>query len=168
MKKIIIVLFLFALAINMLNKKEDIVLPKETIRFRIIANSNSEIDETIKKKIKKEIQQQVFNHMDLNNLSNADKSIKSNIQKIEKIVDNYNLAYNISYGKNYFPQKSYKGVIFPKGDYDSLVIRLGNGLGDNWWCILFPPLCLLDAEEKEFDEVEYKFFTKEILKKVTH
>ena len=95
-----------------------------------------------------------------NNLHNFDKIITESI-KDESYKDNY----NISYGINYFPEKEYKGVIYEEGDYESLVITLGDGLGDNFWCVLFPPLCLLEAEETDTDEVEYTSFIKEIIDK---
>lgn len=64
---------------------------------------------------------------------------------------------------NYFPEKEYKGVKYDEGYYESLVITLGEGKGKNWWCVLFPPLCLVEAEES--DKVEYKFFIKELIDK---
>ena len=67
---------------------------------------------------------------------------------------------------NYFPKKVYKGVTYEAGNYESLVITLGDGLGKNWWWVMFPPLCLLEAEEtEETTEVEYKFFIKELIDK---
>ena len=51
------------------------------------------------------------------------------------------------------------------GIYESLVITIGEGNGDNWWCVLFPPLCLLEAEKTEIEEVEYQFFVKKMLTK---
>ena len=77
--------------------------------------------------------------------------------KIEKLVPEGN--YDINYGLNYFPEKTYEGKTYPAGEYESLVITLGSGEGDNFWCILFPPLCMID------EEVEYKSFIKESLSK---
>ena len=75
-----------------------------------------------------------------------------------------NQTFQINYGMNYFPEKVYKGVKYADGDYQSLVVTLGEGKGDNWWCVLFPPLCLLEAEEtEETTEVEYQFFVKELI-----
>ena len=81
------------------------------------------------------------------------------IIKIFKVIftDNYTLIY----GKNFFPEKRYKGVVYNEGYYDSLVIKLGKGKGKNWWCVLFPPLCLMETDEN----VEYKFYVKEIIDK---
>ena len=51
--------------------------------------------------------------------------------------------------------------------YESLVITLGTGEGDNWWCVLFPPLCLVEADENTTSDAEYTFFIKEIIDKYT-
>ena len=82
-----------------------------------------------------------------------------------KAENQANLEYKINYGMNYFPEKEYKGVTYEEGEYESLVITLGNGLGENFWCVLFPPLCLLEADEEETEEVEYTSFVKEIIDK---
>ena len=77
--------------------------------------------------------------------------------------NNYNISYNLNFGQNYFPKKDFKGITYDAGYYESVVVNLGKAEGDNWWCVLFPPLCLLEAEES--DEVEYKFFVKELIEK---
>ena len=64
---------------------------------------------------------------------------------------------------NYFPSKEYKGIKYAAGEYQSLVVTLGNGLGDNWWCVLFPPLCLLEAEDSS--DVEYHSFVADMIEK---
>ena len=81
------------------------------------------------------------------------------------MINNYNLPYQINYGKNYFPEKSYKGVKYESGMYDSLVVTLGKGEGENWWCVLFPPLCLMEAQETNMKDVDYEWFVKDIFKK---
>ena len=93
-----------------------------------------------------------------NNLNDIDNNVKETLQLL-----NYELGYDINFGLNYFPSKEYKGVTYDEGYYESLVITLGEGKGDNWWCVLFPPLCLLEAEEST--EVEYTSFVKELLDK---
>ena len=70
--------------------------------------------------------------------------------------------YQINFGTNYFPRKTYKGVIYEAGNYESLVITLGKGLGENWWCILYPPLCLID-ENTTTSDVEYRLIIQDIL-----
>jgi len=152
-------------------KAEEILkIPDEAIRFRVIANSNSEYDQKVKYEVKDEIQ----NHMltILQNVDSIDVSrsvIAANLStintKIAQVLERekYEIPYNVNFGLNYFPAKEYKGIIYDEGYYDSLVITLGSGQGDNWWCILFPPLCLLEAEDGV--EAEYTSFVKEILDK---
>ena len=64
-----------------------------------------------------------------------------------------------------FQKKNYKGVIYEEGYYESLVVTLGSGNGNNWWCVLFPPLCLMEGEDNNTDEIEYKSFVKEMIDK---
>ena len=92
------------------------------------------------------------------------KIIENNIDKVDSILKKYNVHYDISYGNNYFPEKTYKGIKYSEGNYESLVIKLGEGLGKNWWCVLFPPLCQLD-NVKNLEDNEYKFFANDIINK---
>ena len=104
------------------------------------------------------------------------KSIKEARGLINDNMDNFNnilskemedkdYSYTIDYGMHEFPEKTYKGITYEAGEYESLLVTLGEGKGDNWWCVLFPPLCLMEAEETNTDEVEYKSFIKEIIEK---
>ena len=76
------------------------------------------------------------------------------------------MGYDINFGYNYFPEKEYKGVKYNEGYYESLLVTLGEGKGDNWWCVLFPPLCLIEADESS--DVEYRSIIEEILEKYIH
>lgn len=161
MKKIIIIILIPILVLTMnTNKKDDL------IRIRVIANSNSEYDQKIKMNISDKLKTKLYNLLkDETNINNARSIIKDNISNLENIiVDNIdnNYTYTINYGMNYFPKKEYNGKIYKEGKYESLLITLGKGLGDNWWCILFPPICLMEAEENESDEKEYSFFIKDL------
>ena len=155
MKKIIIVLFVIS-SIYIFNNKNDIVIPSDAIRFRIIANSNSFKDQEIKQNIKDELINDVFP-----TIKNKEDIVNS-IPTIKNIINNYNIDYDINYGINYFPEKKYKGVTFPKGNYESLVIKLEDGLGENYWCVMYPPLCLIDNNSNN-NNIEYKVFAKEII-----
>ena len=85
---------------------------------------------------------------------------------VEEELNGEDYSYDIDYGMHEFPEKIYKGVVYEAGEYESLLVTLGEGKGDNWWCVLFPPLCILEAEEtSETNDVEYKFFIKEIIEK---
>lgn len=157
MKKIIIVLTIIVLIFS-LNKKE--LSEEEMIRFRIIANSNSETDQLVKRKVMKKIEKTLLNS-NANNKQEEKRYLLEQLptfeEKIKEVIGNHN--FEINYGMNYFPEKKEKETIYPEGNYESLVITLGEGAGDNFWCILFPPLCLMD------EDVEYKSFLKEALSK---
>lgn len=174
MKKTIIVLsIILSIYIFIGVKAEELIeIPNEAIRIRIIGNSNSDYDQEKKEELRKDIQVYMQNLLKgTDNIKEARKIINKNLKNIDNEVDNYltqieyNENYSINFGLNYFPQKEYKGIIYKEGLYESLLITLGEGKGNNWWCVLFPPLCLLEAEETETDEVEYKSFAKEIIEK---
>lgn len=149
---------------------EEIKIPDEAIRFRVVANSDSKYDQSIKLKVKTEVEKALYNMLkDTKGIDEARNTINNNLDNIDKKVNNllikekYNLGYKLNFGYNYFPEKEFNGVTYEEGMYESLLVTLGEGKGDNWWCVLFPPLCLLEAEES--DEVEYKFFIQELIEK---
>lgn len=152
------------------NFNQEIIIPKESIRFRIIADDNTEASEKIKFKIKMLIELELSEILDEkdnflsskakieNNLKRLENKVNSMLKK-EKILE----SVQISYGSHFFPEKFYNGVKYESGFYESLVVILGNGLGNNWWCVLFPPLCNL--ENKNYSNEEYKLLVWEIIKK---
>ncbi len=145
--------------------KENII-PSDAIRIRVIANSNTIEDQELKKEVKTELEKYLYKKLkNVDSVENADKIINKEIPKIKNIVNKYTSDYTLKYGMNYFPKKEYKGIIYDEGDYKSLVITLGNGLGNNWWCVLFPPLCLLEAEEST--DVEYRSYVIDTINKYT-
>lgn len=168
MKKLIFILFILTLVLMCNKKNETFIIPDKSIRFRIIANSNNKTDQTTKLEIKEELQKSLIANLSTDNYKTTEENIKENLKTVDNILEKYNINYDISYGNNYFPKKIYKGVTYPEGKYQSLVITLGEGKGDNWWCVLFPPLCLLEAEESELNEVEYSFYAKKIIDNIIH
>ncbi len=165
MKKIIPVLFVLFLIYGFVNQKE-ILIPNDAIRFRIIANSDNENDQQLKFQIKEAVERELANQLsNVKNSQEAEKIIENNLENIKAVINNYTSNYTVSLGLNYFPEKEYKGVTYPEGNYNSLVITLGNGIGKNWWCVMFPPLCLLEGKNENNDDINYKFYVKEIIDK---
>lgn len=171
MKKTVFLLgVIFSIYFFIGNKLSNVEIPNEAIRIRILANSNSEYDQNVKNNLKADIQEYVYDLLkDTKTIDEARKIISSKLDEISsrtnfslKIQD-YNLPYSINFGLNYFPEKEYRGIVYEEGYYESLLITLGEGKGNNWWCVLFPPLCLLEAEEST--EVEYTTLVGELLKK---
>lgn len=173
MKKITIVIMALIISYQFLNKTEAaVIIPDEAIRMRVVANSNSIYDQQIKLKVRNELEKTTTDLLEnIDDLDLARKKINDNIDlinnKVNNVLDdeNYIEGYNLNFGLNYFPEKKFKGVEYPEGYYESLVVTLGKGTGENWWCVLFPPLCLLEAEETDKKDVEYKFFIKELIDK---
>lgn len=174
MKKIILIIISITIICLVYQKyqKEDLVeIPSDAIRIRIIPNSNTPEDQYIKGKVKDYVEKEMYEALkNIDNVEKARKIINNKLDSlnegIEKVLleNNYDKNFEIKYGDNYFPAKEYKGTIYEEGYYESLVVSLGSAKGDNWWCVLFPPLCLLEADESS--EVEYKFFVQEMISKI--
>ena len=165
---IITIILTYVVIGNAFSKK--IVIPNEAIRIRVLANSNSDYDQYIKKEVKGTLMADIADTIDPNDsiatfrskiVNNMDL-FKRDIQKT-LLYNNYELPFDINYGLNYFPQKQFKGIKYDEGYYESLVVTLGDGLGDNWWCVLFPPLCLIEAEEHT--DIEYTTIVSELINK---
>ncbi len=147
-------------------KANNVFIPKDSIRFRIISNSMNEIDIRHKQELKSYIEDYVYDIVsDAQSSEEADKLLVNNLEKISSYVNQYLNSdnYKIDYGVNYFPKKIYKGVVYEEGMYKSLVITIGDGNGSNWWCVLFPPLCLLDENNTTAD-VDYQLYVSRIIK----
>ena len=165
MKKFIVLVAVFVF-IGCINKKDEIIIPKNSIRFRVIANSNSIKDQAVKRVVVKNLKKDINNiEIKSKDKETTRKIINDNIPLLENTITNTlkNKNYKINYGLNYFPRKIYKNIIYEEGNYESLVITLGNGEGNNFWCVLFPPLCLLDEDEENKNDVIYTSFIKEII-----
>ena len=166
MKKIILIILVVICFIVLSNNEVNIT--EDAIRFRVIANSNASNDIIMKEKVVQELSKTLFKK--ISNKDDAREEILSNIETVQEQIDNlfsinnYNKNYNISYGYNYFPEKKYKGKKFKEGNYESLVIEIGEGKGNNYWCVLYPPLCMVD--DNFDDDVEYNLKIVELFKKI--
>ena len=151
------------------NKEEYILIPNEAIRVRVIANSDNEKDIKVKENIKDKLNIELDKLLiKVNDIEEARIKINNNLDFINTFVDkslkelNYNLDYSVNYGLNYFPQKEFKGIIYNDGLYESLVVTLGEGKGPNYWCVLYPPLCMIDNNR---EDIEYRSYIKDLIDK---
>ncbi|CAH2713946.1 hypothetical protein BACCIP111895_01100 [Neobacillus rhizosphaerae] len=145
-------------------QKESIVIPGEAIRLRILANSDFEADQAIKRKVRDAVNAQITLWVqDLTSMEKARTLIKAKLPEIqaiaEKVVREQASAQSVKveFGKVQFPTKLYGQYLYPAGEYQAILITLGSGEGANWWCVLYPPLCFLDfsngvAVSNGFDE----------------
>lgn len=172
MKKIILFLVIVASLMFLINNNvsSETIIPDSAIRFRVIGNSNTVYDQNIKIQIRNVIQNKILElTKDTSTIEEVREVLTEHQNELYEITNNklkelnYDKPVNINYGYNYFPKKKYKGVTYKEGNYESLVITLGEGAGDNFWCVIFPPLCM--AEVEDINEVEYKFFVQELINK---
>lgn len=154
MKKfIILVIVSICILCIFLNDSND----SKELRIRVIANSNSYVDQNIKMKIVRSLQKQ---NIDLNDLN----IIKNKVEYILK-ENNYNSKVNVKIKKQTYEAKYYQNKIIEGGTYQTLVITLGEGNGNNYWSILYPEYYGVGFEEVNTGNVTYKIWLFEKLKK---
>lgn len=122
------------------------------IRLHIIANSDSEEDQTLKLHLRDKILEEYSNRLALcESREEAEKliiSLEGDIEQYSKNVvseSGYSYSIDVTFDNEYYPTREYENVTLPSGDYLSLRVIIGEGEGKNWWCVLFPPLCVSSA-----------------------
>ena len=131
--------------------KESIVIPGVAIRLRILANSDTEADQALKRKVRDAVNAQITLWVqDLTSMEKAKTLINEKLPEIKKIAERVvrdngsDQSVKTEFGQVQFPTKLYGQFLYPAGKYQAVLITLGEGKGANWWCVLFPPLCFLD------------------------
>ncbi len=164
------------------------------IRFHVIANSDSAEDQDLKLKVRDYVLERLQKNLaaemeekeasmgeDFSEILVMRKYIESNLEVIEawakEGLELYDSEYGCtaSLGVRHIPAKYYDDILFPEGNYEALTITIGEGKGQNWWCVVFPPLCLVDNEDSpytdkldisESDKIQLKFKLIEIMKDI--
>jgi stage II sporulation protein R len=131
--------------------KDAVVIPAEAIRLRILANSDSAQDQEIKRMVRDAVNEQITLWVqELTSLEKAKDVLTSKLPEVQDIAEKVvaeqgsNQSVNVEFGKVQFPTKLYGEFLYPAGEYQAILITLGEGKGANWWCVLYPPLCFLD------------------------
>lgn len=124
------------------------------IRFHVIANSNSEEDQELKLKVRDEIIKSLNQKLqESENISESRKILHDNMDFIEEtahrtlLKNGYIYPVKANLGMTWIPEKTYGSLTFPAGEYEALNVIIGEGEGENWWCVLYPPLCLIDSSK---------------------
>ena len=123
-------------------------LADKMLRLHVIANSDSDEDQALKLKVR----DSVLREVEL--LTENDGSVgtaRTDVAAGEDVIasEGYTSGVRLSLGEAYFPTKDYGGFALPAGRYDALRVEIGEGAGQNWWCVLFPPFCTTAAFEEE-------------------
>lgn len=139
----------------------------DVLRLHVIANSDSSVDQNLKLRLRDYILEEGEDIFDGSvNVENAVKKIEPKLAELENsaetFVKNAGFDYDvkITLSNEYFTTRTYESVTLPAGKYLALRVVIGSGEGYNWWCVMFPPMCVPAADKK--DEIENVFTDKEI------
>lgn len=143
MKKLAVLLTLYLCIFCLLTVYSESVqdnLSENLVRLHIIANSDSDTDQNIKLSIRDEILNLSRSTKSVPTISDCEKTAKSYLKKTDAPY-----SASVSYEHCFVPKKEYKSLSLPQGFYDCIKITLGDGIGKNWWCIAYPPLCYTES-----------------------
>lgn len=148
-------------------------LQSNLIRLHIIANSDSEEDQSIKLTIRDAVLKEEGENLASQNERECIRSVKERLPQIERLADRvlqengFRYTAHAVYGKFDFPKKEYKNMTLPSGKYYGVRIILGEGAGHNWWCVMYPPLCMMNDTDAVLSEKSERIL-KENLKPETY
>lgn len=145
-------------------------IENKVIRFHVIANSDTTLDQAVKLKVRdavlKYIAPKMSNSKDINNSRKLLKSYDGEIKNIsQKVLKGNGFSYSVQTVLDHenFPIKSYGNITLPQGEYEAYKIVIGSGKGHNWWCVMFPPLCFVDITRGEIANKETDTQMKKVL-----
>ena len=146
---------------------------KEYLRIHIRANSNLSTDQQIKYLVKDKVVAYLTPFIaECDTKEKAENMLKNNLSGIEQVAKNtlrqngFDYSVKASVKREEFPTRVYDGVCLESGFYDALIIELGSGKGDNWWCVVYPPLCFTGSGQNvvyrsKILDIINDFFNKE-------
>ena len=173
MKKIIfptICILLSAMLIAVIPTEADAAIYEDTVRLHILAPSDSIEDQTLKLKIRDKV---LLKYSSLLSDSKSSDEAKDKIKNSERLIRDdcekwiaeegyaYPVSVNLTY--EWYETREYSDFVLPAGEYASLKIIIGEGEGQNWWCVMYPPLCLdaaISKSEEKYTDEEYKLISK--------
>ena len=153
---IILVAFIFSFIYFINPYIEDKALHKnpfkdQIIRFHVRANSDMEEDQELKLKVRDKILEEMGDKFkDTKTIEESRIIIQENMEEIRdialEVIKGEGLDYGVDVflGIDDFPIRKYGNMVFPQGEYETLLVTIGKGQGQNWWCVMFPPLCFVD------------------------
>ncbi len=134
---------------------EQAKLADNVIRLHVIANSDSKEDQNLKLQVRDRILEQAEQLYPAGaDVETAQKYIEANLSQLERagqqvvVEQGYTYPVSAAVKQVWFPTKQYDGFALPAGNYTALQIVIGEGDGQNWWCVVFPPLCLGSVTEE--------------------
>lgn len=131
-------------------------IPAESIRLRILANSDSILDQALKRLVRDAIMERMSEWATAPvTIEEARDMVRARLPELSQLVGDvirqagFDYDYEVELGMVPFPAKKYGSKWYPAGEYEALRVTIGNGAGQNWWCVLFPPLCFVNLAKAE-------------------
>ncbi|MCL2838719.1 MAG: stage II sporulation protein R [Oscillospiraceae bacterium] len=132
-------------------------IARQVLRLHVVANSNSDYDQQLKYAVRDRIVAETASLFENSQSPDETKQIAADniewfqsIAQSEVALQGFSYEVAVSVGIYAFPATVYGDILLPAGRYDALKIAIGNGGGENWWCVLFPPLCFIDGVNADF------------------
>ncbi len=171
MKKKICLLIVYIITVTVLFSACSIGANTEYLRIHVRANSNDEIDQNIKYEVKDVVVSFLTPIVaEIKTKEEAERVLCENLSKLKKEIDKFlkekGFIYTskVSLKNEKFPTRVYKNLTLEEGFYDALIVELGSGTGDNWWCVIYPPLCFTAENnliyKSKIYEIINNFFNK--------
>ena len=153
------------------NSTKNSVENADYLRIHIRANSNEAIDQTVKYEVKDAVVEYLTPMVaECETKQQMIDLIESQKQEIKSVADNVLVQKGFDYvsivkiNNEYFPTRSYQNYTFESGFYDAVIIELGKSQGNNWWCVLYPPLCFVNGSSNNSSHIVYRSRIVEIIK----
>ena len=143
---------------------------EQFLRIHIRADSNNQADQDVKYLVKNAVVNYLAPH--LANATTKDKAmqiVEGQLNSIQQVCNKtlqsngFDYLAKVKLCKEQFPDRSYNGITLPQGVYDALIIELGSATGNNWWCVVYPPLCFVGAENNGTNTIVFKSKLVEIV-----
>lgn len=152
MKKLGVVISIIAILLIVIVGTTYKQVNKDYLRIHIRANSNAEVDQLVKYKIKDEIVVSLTPYVaDCESFDDVKVVVSANLDLIDLVANNvlkqngFNYTAKSKLCQEEFPTRTYNGYTLEQGFYDAIIVELGKAEGDNWWCVVYPPLCFTNA-----------------------
>jgi len=166
---VLFVMFMITIFINDNNREQ---ASASYLRVHIRANSNNESDQKVKQEVKTAIVDYLTPKIaEGTTFKDAYFILENNLRGIEGVADQVLQKYGFDYKseaklkEEYFPTRSYGEYTLEADYYDALIVNLGLGKGDNWWCVVYPPLCFIGSEGTNYKNIKYKSKLVELIQK---
>ncbi len=149
---------IFGIAVTTLPVNGEEEIYNKILRLHVLANSDSDTDQKLKLKVRDALLselEQVYADAGVSDVDEAETAINKNAERLvkaaEKVISEQGFDYNVEIElcREMYPTKEYENITLPAGNYRSVKVKIGEAGGKNWWCVLFPELCMSSAARKD-------------------